>query len=68
MSGTFWRAELPDIEAVPNDPTDNMIVATAVATDADHLVTGGRRHLLPLGGYEGIKIVTPRDSLDQTEG
>jgi uncharacterized protein len=56
--------ELPDIRAVPDDPKDDMIVATAVATGADYLVTGDRRHLLPLREYEGIRIVTPRQFLD----
>lgn len=40
-----------------------MIVATAVAAGADCLVTGDR-HLLALGRYGGIRIVTPRQLLD----
>jgi uncharacterized protein len=49
---------------VPLDPKDNMIVATAVKAGADYLVTGDRRHLLALGEYEGIKIVSPRRFLE----
>lgn len=56
--------ELPAIQAVPADPKDNPIVATAVATQADYLVTGDRRHLLVLGSYEGIRIVGPRRFLE----
>ena len=41
-----------------------MVVATAVATKAEYLVTGDRKHLLSLGTYEGILIVTPRDFLE----
>ena len=38
--------ELPDLSgAVPLDPKDDKIVATAVAAKADYLVTGDRRHL-----------------------
>ena len=71
--GRFCRAlvavaemvgELPDIEAVPNDPKDDPIVATAVAGKADYLVTGDRAHLLPLGQYQGVRIVSPRVFLD----
>lgn len=52
---------LPDLTGVvPLDPKDDVIVATAVAAQADDLVTGDRRHLLALGMYEGIRIVTPR--------
>lgn len=56
--------DLPDIQAVPTDPKDNPIVATAVAAKADYLVTGDRKHLLPLGEYQGVRIVTPRQFLD----
>lgn len=58
------EGNLPDIRAVPDDPKDDMVVATAVAAEADYLVTGDRRHLLPLGTYRGIQIVTPRQVLD----
>jgi putative PIN family toxin of toxin-antitoxin system len=58
--------ELPDLTgAVALDPKDDVIVATAVAAKADYLVTGDRRHLLPLGTYEGIRIVEPRAFLNQ---
>ncbi len=57
--------ELPDLSgAVPLDPKDDQIVATAVAAKADYLVTGDRKHLLALGAYEGIRIVKPRAFLD----
>src|SRR3954454_19955723 len=56
--------ELPDIDAVPNDPKDNPIVATAVAGKADYLFTGDRAHLLPSGEYQGVRMVSPREFLD----
>ena len=52
--------DLPSLKAVPLDPKDDMIVATAVAARADYLVTGDRRHLIVLGDYEGIRILDPR--------
>lgn len=55
------------VDAVPHDPTDNRILECAVHARADFLVTGDKRHLLPLGTYEGIKIVTPRECLDALE-
>ena len=58
------ESDLPEIRAVPADPKDDMVVATAVAAGADYLVTGDRRHLLPLGTYQGIQIITPRHFLD----
>jgi putative PIN family toxin of toxin-antitoxin system len=53
--------ELPD--AVPLDPKDNPIVATAVKAHADFLVTGDRKHLLSLGSYGEVRIISPREFL-----
>jgi predicted nucleic acid-binding protein len=44
-----------------------MIVATAMKARADYIVTGDR-HLLVLGAYEGIRMVTPRQFLDLLDG
>src|SRR4051794_31194250 len=57
-------AGLPIIRAVLNDPKDDPIIATAVAAKADYLDTGDRAHLLPIGQYEGIRIVSPREFFD----
>ena len=57
--------DLPNLKAVPLDPKDDMIVATAVAGRADYLVTGDRRHLIVLGDYEGIRILGPRAFLSE---
>src|SRR4051812_46959365 len=71
--GQFCRAlvavaemagEPPDIDAVPSDPKDNPIVATAVAGQAAYLVTGDRAHLLPIKEHAGVRIVSPREFLD----
>ena len=40
-------SELPQIR-LGDDPGDNLVLATALAGDADYLVTGDRRHLLKL--------------------
>ena len=58
--------DLPDLNgAVPLDPKDDMVVATAVAARADVLITGDRRHLLALGRYGAIRILGPRAFLDE---
>jgi uncharacterized protein len=57
--------DLPALKAVPLDPNDDMIVATAVAARADYLVTGDRRHLIVLGHYESIRILSPRAFLSE---
>ena len=57
--------DLPTLDVVVNDPKDNPILATAVAAQADYLVTGDRRHLLSLDPYEGIRIVSARHFLSE---
>jgi putative PIN family toxin of toxin-antitoxin system len=49
---------------VPDDPKDDMVVATAVRARADYLVTGDRKHLLSLGTCGSVQIVSPRQFLD----
>jgi uncharacterized protein len=41
-----------------DDPDDDAVLACAVAAKAD-LVVSGDPHLLKLGQYEGVPIVTP---------
>ncbi len=43
--------------------SDNRILEVAIAGNADVIVTGDRLHLLPLGSYAGIPILTPADFL-----
>lgn len=42
------------------DPSDDQILACAVKASVDVLISGDRKHLLPLGSHEGVKIVTPQ--------
>ena len=41
---------------VPEDPDDDLVLATAEAGDADYIVTGDR-HLLSLKEFRGTRIV-----------
>jgi putative PIN family toxin of toxin-antitoxin system len=51
--------ELPRIDAVENDPSDDVYIATALVGAAPWVVTGDRRHLLRLGRFAGVRIVSP---------
>ena len=53
-------SELPQIDLVDN-PGDNLVLATALAGDADYLVTGDRRHLLKLKKVQRTRILTARE-------
>lgn len=45
------------IDAIPGQDADNQILTCAVEHGADYLVTGDRKHLLPLGEFEGVRIL-----------
>ena len=47
------------VNAIEADPGDNRILECAVEAAADFIVSGDTRHLLPLGEYDGIPIVSP---------
>lgn len=49
-------------EIIKDDPSDNQVLACALAADANFLVSGDQ-HLLSLGAYEGVKIVSAGDLL-----
>ncbi|MFN6536112.1 MAG: putative toxin-antitoxin system toxin component, PIN family [Nostoc sp. EkiNYC01] len=51
------------LNVLTTDPNDNMVLECGVVGNATHIVTGDKRHLLPLGSYEGIVIVSARDFL-----
>jgi putative PIN family toxin of toxin-antitoxin system len=53
---------LPTVEASP-DPNDDFLLATALSGGAELIVTGDKRHLLALGSFAGIAIVTAAQSL-----
>ena len=45
------------------DPDDEMVLECALAAEADFIVSGDKKHLLVLGQYEGIPIVSPAEFL-----
>jgi hypothetical protein len=42
-----------------NDESDNRYIECAITGGADYLVTGDKKHLLPIGEYGGVKFVAP---------
>ncbi len=49
------------VNAIEEDPDDNRILECAVEAGADFIVSGDTRHLLALGEYDGIAIVSPAE-------
>ncbi len=56
--------DLPTVDASP-DPDDNAILATAIAGEADLIISGDRPGILNLGAIEGIPTTTARDALNR---
>jgi putative PIN family toxin of toxin-antitoxin system len=55
---------IENIDAITEDPDDNMILESAVAGKADYIVTGDP-DLLELNEFRGIKIVTAKKFLEE---
>lgn len=54
------------VSEIPDDPKDNHVLAAAVETKSIYIVSGDR-HLLSVGEYQEIKILTPRAFLELLE-
>lgn len=57
---------IPTVTLSP-DPDDNPILATAIAAQADLIISGDKPHMVALGEAHGIPIVTPREALNRLE-
>jgi putative PIN family toxin of toxin-antitoxin system len=47
-------------ESITGDPDDDLILACSVNAGVQILVSGDRKHLLPVGEHRGVRIVTPQ--------
>ena len=48
------------VESITDDPDDDLILASAVKASVDILVSGDRKHLLPVATHRSVRIVTPQ--------
>lgn len=62
--GRVFDGQLPEIEPACRDPNDDHVLATAVAVNADAIVTGDK-DLLALGQFRAVRIVTARAFLTE---
>lgn len=51
------------LNVIITDPDDNMLLECAVVGHANYIVTGDKKHLLPLQNYQGIEIVNAANFL-----
>ncbi|NCO65593.1 MAG: putative toxin-antitoxin system toxin component, PIN family [Candidatus Aquicultor secundus] len=52
------------IDVITEDPSDNMFLVCAVEGKADFIISGDN-HLLDVGTYQGIQILTPCEFVKQ---
>lgn len=50
---------------VPGDVDDDQVIAAAVAAQVDLIVSGDRKHLLPLGSHQGMPIVDAAEAINR---
>ena len=60
-------AETPEkLEIVPEDSTDDKFIECALSAGAE-LIVSGDQHLLKLGNFRGVRIVSPARFLEAVE-
>ena len=52
-----------EVQALCGDPDDDRIIAAATAAAAEVLMSGDRKHVLPLGRVGTMRIIRPQDLL-----
>jgi len=51
------------IVVIKKDPPDNRFLECAVEAKVDYLISGDKKHLLPLKNFQGIRILNPNEFL-----
>ena len=51
------------VAAIKEKHDDNRILECAVEAKVEYLISGDRKHLLPLREYQGVKILSPAEFL-----
>lgn len=64
------RIDVPtqEVEAITGDPDDDVVLACGVNADVDVIVSGDRRHMLPVCEHRGIRIISPHALLAELAG
>jgi putative PIN family toxin of toxin-antitoxin system len=56
------------LDVIKIDPSDNRILECAATAKSDYIVTGDKRHILPLGSYGVAAIVKAAEFMRQLQG
>lgn len=55
------------VEVIKDDPDDDKFISCALEGKAEYIVSGDK-HLLDIGEYEGVKIISPREFIENILG
>jgi uncharacterized protein len=61
-------APTKEVEAITGDPDDDVVLACGVSAGVNIIVSGDRRHMLPVREHRGIRIVSPQALLAELAG
>lgn len=50
--------------SVTTDPDDNMLFATAYEAGVSYIVSDDLKHVVPIGEFKGIKVLSPSDFIN----
>lgn len=56
------------VEAVTGAPDDDLVLACGIEAGMQLIVSGDRRHMLPVGEHRGIRIISPQALLAELAG
>ncbi len=61
-----FSASPPSLKIIEDDPDDNKFIECAVALKSSYIISGDR-HLLSVGNYMGIEIISPAEFLKKSQ-
>lgn len=56
------------VQAITGDPDDDVVLACGVSAGVQIIVSGDRRHMLPVREHRGIRIISPQALLAELAG
>jgi uncharacterized protein len=65
LSSTRVSAPTAAPEPITGDPDDDLVLACSAEAAVQIVVSGDRRHMLPIGEYRGARIITPQTLLSE---
>jgi predicted nucleic acid-binding protein len=57
-----------NVSIIKSKDEDNRILECALESKVDYLISGDKRHILPLKEFKGIRIVSVSEFLDKYQG